>query len=214
MNTFQLPMNPGRCPYNEYLLVLNPNSHVQEKILRVREDFSKIFKVPSPNLPYPHITLVSFLQFKILENRLISRLKIIAMGHPPFTVSLKDYGSLPAHSLLVNIESKQQVRNLICELTSARRLMTLNSGKRPHFTGDPHLIIARNLLPWQYEKSWNQYSHKHFTARFMAENMVLLRRPVALNQEGNIIFGKYQKVMQFKFMNLPVTTKQGKLFGA
>jgi hypothetical protein len=42
--------------------------------------------------------------------------------------------------------------------------------------------------------------------------MLLLRRPLAAGSDGKIIRGKYQKIMQFKFLNLPVATKQGELF--
>ena len=213
MASFLQPMDIGKCQYYEYLLVLKPNENVREKILHVKEEFSKKYKILSAKYSYPHITLVNFLQFKILENRLVNRLNTIAMGYHPFTVSLKNYGSFPSHTIFINIESKQQVRNLIKELTIARQLMTLNKEKKPHFLDDPHLTISRSLLPWQYEQSWNEYRHKHFTGQFIAENMVLLRRPLAVREDGHLIAGKYQRVMQFKFMNLPVTTKQGELFG-
>ena len=46
--------------------------------------------------------------------------------------------------------------------------MTLNKDNKPHFMNDPHLTVARKLLPWQYEKGWLDYSHRHFTGRFIA----------------------------------------------
>ena len=70
---------------------------------------------------------------------------------------------------------------------------------------EPHLTIARKLKPWQYEKGWLEYSQRHFTGRFIADSMTLLRR-----SEGEI---KYHVVRQFEFQNLPVNTKQGELFG-
>ena len=82
--------------------------------------------------------------------------------------------------------------------------MTLNKDNKPHFIDDPHITIARKLLPWQYEKGWLDYSHRHFTGRFIADAMLLLKRRV-----GN---KAYQIVQRFEFMNLPVTTKQGDLF--
>lgn len=213
MNNSRVAENIRKCPYNEYLLVIKPNINISEKVLQVKEAFFKKFKVVSAKGSSPHITLVNFSQFKMIENRLFNRLNTIAMGYHPFTISLKNYGSFPSHTLFIYIESKQQVRNLIRELSTARQLMTLNKEKKPHFMDDPHLPIARQLLPWQYEQSWKEYSHKHFTGHFIAENMVLLRRPLAIGEDGNIVRGTYQKVMQFKFMNLPVGTKQGELFG-
>ena len=212
MNTSIIPADIYRCPYYEYLLVIKPTENVNEKILQVKEEFSKKFAVLQATHSYPHITLVNFLQFKMLENRLINRLNTIAMGYHPFTVNLKDFGSFPSHTVFINIESKQQVRNLVKELAPARQLMTLNKEEKPHFIDNPHLTVARRLLAWQYEQSWNEYQHKHFTAHFIAERMLLLRRPLAASSDGEIIRGKYQKIMQFKFLNLPVATKQGELF--
>jgi hypothetical protein len=59
-------------------------------------------------------------------------------------------------------------------------------------------------LPWQYEQGWLDYSHRHFTGRFIADGMLLLKRRVGTKA--------YQIVQRFEFMNLPVTTKQGDLF--
>ena len=83
--------------------------------------------------------------------------------------------------------------------------MKFDDDHKPHFILEPHLTIARKLQPWQYEQGWLEYSHKHFTGRFIADAMLLLKRPV-----GEL---KYQVVQRFEFQNLPVSTKQGELFG-
>ena len=126
------------------------------------------------------------------------------MGYTPFKVELKNYGSYPSHTIFINIESKHQVQNLIKELRSAQRLMTINKDQKPHFLDNPNITIARKLLPWQYEKGWMEYSQRHFTGRFIADGMLLLKRRVGDKA--------YQIVQRFEFMNLPVTTKQGELF--
>ncbi len=82
--------------------------------------------------------------------------------------------------------------------------MKLNNDNKPHFILEPHIPIARRLEPWQYEKGWLEYSHKHFTGRFIADAMLLLKRPVGEN--------KYQIAQRLEFQNLAVTTKQGELF--
>jgi hypothetical protein len=82
--------------------------------------------------------------------------------------------------------------------------MKLDSDNKPHFIDDPYIMIARKLLPWQYEKGWLEYSHRHFTGRFIADSMLLLKR-----RQGD---RAYQIVQRLEFMNLPVTTKQGELF--
>ena len=98
------------------------------------------------------------------------------------------------------------IQNLVKSVRAeTQKLMKLDDEHKPHFILEPHLTIARKLLPWQYEKGWLEYSNKHFTARFIADSMTLLRRPA-----GEM---KYHIVERFEFQNMPVTTKQGELFG-
>jgi len=127
------------------------------------------------------------------------------MGFQPVKIELKDYGSFPSHTIYINITSKVQVQSLVKQIrTETQRLMKLNEENKPHFILEPHLTIARRLLPWQYEKGWLEYSHKNFTGRFIADAMLLLKRPA-----GEL---KYEIAQRFAFENLPVGTKQGDLF--
>ena len=195
---------PGYRVY-EYLLVLNPHEELRNKIIAVKDDFFNSYQAETAKWGKPHLTLVNFLQYGLMEERIINRLKIIAMGYHPIKIELKDYGSFPAHTIYINVTSKLPIQNLVKQIrTEAQRLMKLNDDNKPHFIMEPHLTIARRLLPWQYEKGWLEYSHKHFTAKFIADGMLLLKRPV-----GEL---KYQIVQRFEFENLPVGIKQGDLF--
>jgi 2'-5' RNA ligase len=139
----------------------------------------------------------------MMEERIANRLKMIAMAMPAFKVELKDFGSFPSHTIYVNIESKAGIQMLVKSLKPAQTLLKTKEQK-PHFLEEFHITVARKLLPWQYEKAWLEYSHKHFTGRFIANSMLLLRRP-----EGH---KSYQPVQKFEFLNMPVVTTQGKLF--
>jgi 2'-5' RNA ligase len=203
MDTKSLIQIPG-YRYNEYLLILNPHEDLRNKIIQVKKEFADKYKAPTAKYGKPHITLINFIQFEMMEDRVVNSLKTIAMGYTPFKVELKDFGSFPSHTIFINIESKQQVQNLVKELRSAQRLMTLNKENKPHFIDNPYLTVARKLLPWQYEQGWLEYSNRHFTGRFIADGMLLIKRRVEEKA--------YQIVQRFEFMNLPVTTKQGELF--
>jgi 2'-5' RNA ligase len=203
MDTKSLIQIPG-YRYNEYMLVLSPHEELWDKILKVKKEFHEAYNAPSALWGKPHITLLNFIQFEMMEEKIVNSLKTIAMGYMPFKVELKDFGSFPSHTIFINIESKQQVQNLVKELKPARRLLTLNKENKPHFLDNPSITIAGKLLPLQYEKGWNEYSHRHFTGRFIADGMLLIKRKVGDKA--------YQIVQRFEFMNLPVTTRQGELF--
>jgi 2'-5' RNA ligase len=196
---------PGYRVY-EYLLVLSPHEELWNKIVEVKKKFATDYQSQHAKWGKPHVTLVNFVQYEMMEERIINRLKVVGMGYPPFKVELKDFGSFPSHTIYINVVSKLPVQGLIKEIRSeGQRLMKLNDDNKPHFIMEPHLTIARKLQPWQYEKGWLEYSNKHFTGRFIADAMLLLNRPV-----GEM---KYHIVNRFEFQNLPVTTKQGELFG-
>ena len=195
---------PGYRVY-EYLLVLNPHEELRNKITAVKTDFYNTYKAETAKWGKPHLTLVNFLQYEMFEERIINRLKLIAMGYHPIKIELKDYGSFPAHTIYINVTSKVPIQNLVKQIrTEAQRLMKLNDDNKPHFIMEPHMTIARRLLPRQYEKGWLEYSHKHFTGRFIAGGMLLLKRPT-----GEM---KYEIAQRFEFQNLPVNTTQGELF--
>jgi 2'-5' RNA ligase len=190
---------------NEYLVVLTPPEELWQKIVKVKEEFSEKYKVPSAKYLRPHIALVNFLTLEMMEERIIQRLQSISMGIAPFKIELKDYGSYPSHTIFINVISKVPIQNIVRQLKEAQRLMKLNNENKPHFIDEPHIGIARKLKPWQYEEGWLEYSHRQFTGRFIADSMLLLKRKTGEK-------AAFQIVKRFEFQNLPVTTKQGSLF--
>lgn len=187
----------------DYMIVIDPGEDISEKVMKVREKFNADYKIQA--VPWkPNLLLASFKQYSMAEERIANKLKVVAMGHYPFKVELKDYGSFPSHSIYIQITSKLPVQDLVRKVRSeAQALMKLGEEK-PYFSMEPHMMIAKKLKPWQYEKGWLEYAQRHFTGRFIAAEMLLLKR-----YEG----GKsWQVANHFKFENLPVEIKQGELF--
>lgn len=187
----------------EYLLVLHPHEDLVDKIAKVKESFYEKYKAESAKWSKTHITLVKFSQLQMMEDRIVNRLQAIATGLTSFTIELKDFGSFPTHTIFINIETKASIEALVKRIKPAQALLRTKETKA-HFMDNPHLTIARTLTPQQYEQAWLEYSHLHFSGKFIAQNMLLLRRPDGMKG--------YQKVQHFEFMNLPVMTTQGSLF--
>ena len=189
----------------EYLLVLNPHEDLRNKIMHRKQVFYEKYKSSIALFSKPHVALVSFTQYQNTEERLMNRLKTIAMGFKPVKIELRDYGSFPAHTIFINVVSKLPIQNLVKQIrTEAQKLMKFDDDHKPHFMLEPYITIARKLQPWQYEKGWLEFSHRHFTGRFIADAMLLLKRPV-----GEI---KYEIAARFAFENLDVGVAQGALF--
>jgi 2'-5' RNA ligase len=188
---------------NEYQLILHPHEELRNRVLQLRAAFQQAYQVPVLT-GKPHVTLVRFTQLALMEERIVTRLRSIAMGYCPFKVELKDFGSLPTHSIYIQITSKLPIRGLVTEIRDVQRLMKLDKDNKPHFLDEPNMLIARKLLPWQYEKGWLEYSNKSFAGKFIADAMLLLKR-----RQGD---RNWQVAERFIFQNLPVSTKQGELF--
>jgi 2'-5' RNA ligase len=189
----------------EYALVLTPQEELAGRIMKIKEHFAEEYKTDSARWSKPHITLAHFVQYEMMEERILNRLKIVAMAQPAFKVELKDFGSFPSHTIFINVMSKLPVQGLVRNIrTETQRLMKLNDENKPHFMLEPYITIGRKLKPWQYEKGWLELSNKHFTGRFIADSLSVLKRPA-----GEL---KYHLIQKFSFQNLPVTTKQGELF--
>ncbi len=187
----------------EYLLVLHPHPDLVERIIKVKEKFAEKYKLDSARWGKPYIALVKFSQLQMMEERLMNRIKMIAMSLPAIKIELKDFGSFPTHTIYINVESKTTVQQLVKQIKPAQSLMRTQD-KKAHFLDNPHMAIARGLSPTQYEEAWLEYSHTHFTGKFIANSLLLLRRP-----EGT---KAYHTIQSFDFMNMPVVTAQGSLF--
>ncbi len=190
---------------NEYKIILTPHKDLEEKIMKLRNDFANVFKTEHSLSGRPHLTLAHFYQYDMRQERITNRLHQVAMGYPAFKVELKGFGSFPTHSIFINATSKIPLQGLVKEIRSeAQRLMKLDDEHKPHFILEPNFSIARKLLPWQYENGWQMYQHKNFTGRFIADAFLLLKRPAGS--------GPYQIVRRFALENMIVGATQGQLF--
>ena len=197
-----LLMLPG-YRYAEYLLVLNPHEDLRNRIISIRKDFAEAFQTNGTATGKPHITLARFIVWEMMEEKIVNRMKIAAMGTPPFKVTMKDYGSFPSHTIFINVTTKLPVQQLVKDIKQAQRLMK-SPDHDPYFISEPYIPVARKLNPAQYENGWRDYSQRSFTGSFIADAMLLLKKREG--QKG------YQILERLQFMNLPVSTKQGELF--
>src|SRR5262245_61570598 len=106
---------PGYRVY-EYLLVLNPHEELRNRILQVKKEFFQNYKASAAVNSKPYVGLVRFTQYQMMEDRILHRLRLIAMSFPPFKVELKDFGSFPSHTIYINAVSKIPIQNLVKEI--------------------------------------------------------------------------------------------------
>lgn len=189
----------------EYLLLIEPRKDISETITGIKQAFYEQYKAEEAVKSKPHLTITRFTQYTGFENRIRQRLRQISIEQAPLLIELMDYGSFPSHTIYLKVTTKTGFQLLVKNIRSQLQgLMKLDKDHKPHFIMEPHITIARRLKPWQYEQGWLHYSHQHFSAKFMADAMVLLRKETGKQ--------KYSLVEKFEFINMPVSASQAMLF--
>lgn len=194
---------PGYRVY-EYLLVISPHQGLQEKIGKIKKELREKYKSSYLSNRKSDIRLARFFSWEMMEEKIIQHLKVSAMGTSAFKINLKDYGTFPTHSLFINVATKLPLQNLVKEIKTAKRLMK-SPEKEPFFSNEFYIPLAIKLTPAQYNNLWRKYGQRQFTGHLIADNMLLLKK-----RQGEKYF---QIAARLEFMNLPVSTVQGELFG-
>ncbi len=189
----------------EYLLVVTPRQDLWQTIMDIKFDFANKYKHPMASYTKPHLTLLKFYQAEINEGLFVRKFDRICARQSSIKIELKNFGTFISHTIYINVTTKVPIVNLVKALKEAQPLLKYDANIKPYFINDPHITIARQLVPWQHEKAWLEYSHSSFTGRFIASKITLLKRRV-----GN---KTYQTVKDFPFQNLPPDAVQVSLFG-
>lgn len=189
---------------NEYLLILNPHQDLSSRIVHLKEEFNEKYQ-RNGYVTKPNISIVKFTQYEVYEQRIKDNLHRIALEMMPVKIELKDYGSFPSHTIFINVTSKVPFQSIVKKVRAeTQKLMKFDDDNKPHFFMEPYFPIAQKIPSQIYDKAWLEYSHRSFTSRFIADGMLLLKRP-----KGEM---RYLIVDSFKFENLYVGVSQTSLF--
>ncbi len=164
---------------NDYLLMIQPSDDVQEKVHVLKKAFAEAYECAQALHSKPHITLLRFMQYGMNEKNIVHKMQVHINKHSSFPVSLKNFGSFPTHTIYVHVETKNKIVEVVKSLKSIQAFLKFDKEHKPHFITEPYILLAKKLLPWQYEKAWLAYSNTAFTASFMVENILLLKRNIA-----------------------------------
>ena len=134
----------------EYLLVLQPHQALWNEIKFIKEKFAKDFDCETARRGLPHITLVRFKQYQATESHIRQALRNSIKTLQPFKIEMKGFGSFPSHTIYINIVSKVQIMNTVKAARQGQRFMKMDKDNKPHFITEPHLTIARKLLPCSF----------------------------------------------------------------
>ncbi|HEY1017683.1 MAG TPA: 2'-5' RNA ligase family protein [Sediminibacterium sp.] len=188
----------------EYRLVIEPPEVLREELLRLKKYFSETYDCAAAALGKPQITLLRFEQYEMIEKRIIHRLQLLVAAQDAFLVEMDGFSSFPTHTICFQLTTQEAAKALVKSIRPIQHLLKIDKERKPHFITEPYITLAASLLPWQYEKGWLEMSNTHFSGKFMAEELVLLRK-----REGE---KRYETVQRFVMKNEKTVTVQGALF--
>lgn len=191
-------------PIAKYLLVLEPSEALKEDILQVKQRFAQQYAHAAALHVQPQIALLSCEQYVMCEPRWLPMLKRLVQGIKPFQVVLDGFGSFPTHTIYLQVQTKTGIVELVKSLRPLQPHISPDKVHKPHFITEPHLGIARKLVPWQYEQAWQELQHTHFHGSFMASQVLLLRK-----QEGET---KYSTLARMRMEGVQQGVQQHCLF--
>jgi 2'-5' RNA ligase len=183
--------NRLKIEIGEFLLIIPPDEKVNAEVFSIKKEFDLNYGCSySANLT-PHITLTNFLQFEMMENRIIQQLERFSKSIRPFNIDLKGFGGFPTHSIYVNILRKKPIVEIVKGIRSNfASILNFDEKYKPKFITQPHLTIARGMTTAQYDMAFTEWRDEQFDSGFYADNMTLLKRLPGSN---------YQTVKKFSF---------------
>lgn len=182
-------------PLNDYRLILDLPSEVKKKIAAVKtafdEDYRGLIVAGGPAFLY----LAEFSVHELEEQAIVDQLNKIALGFMPFKLHLKNFEQFEGREIYINIENDTPVQMLVNQVDAmSTSIQELRVNKLPRVT------IAKGLQPFQFLNSWKDYETKNFSATFVANKMLLLKR-----MEG---FSSWQILRELEFQNMVITPWQ------
>lgn len=178
-------------PLNDYRLILDLPANIKKKVAEVKTVFDQEHKGIVIAGGQPLVYLAAFLQNESFEQEMTDALYRIALGFMPFKAHLKNYDQTDHSEIFISFEDVKPVEFLIQRLKNADPVF-----KDAKFNELPRISIARGLQPFLFNKSWKVFEHRRFSATFIVEGMLLLKR-----MEG---FSSWQVLKRLEFENMVV----------
>jgi 2'-5' RNA ligase len=161
--------------FYEYLLVTHPSKAICNTIIEEQQQFFIDYGIKKVSRMMPHITVANFLAREGMEETLIRWIQRICGTQPAFDVTLNNYSGIPPYSIHVRVQDTFPFQQL------AQRLKPIDDFIRssscpPVKMAKPRINIATRLPEQVYLKAMPDYSEKTFHGKFMAQELLLLKR--------------------------------------
>lgn len=160
----------------EYLLVVQPDAAVRTQVMEERYFFNGLYRRGSADDMPPDIAIAAFTAREAMEDILIRWLRRMIAIQPGFTVTLNNYGAIPAQALYLRVQDQAPFLKLsaglepVCEFLKDNHCPPLQRYQRAF------IPLASRLQPAVFEKAVPEYARRSFHASFEVQQLVLIRK--------------------------------------
>lgn len=168
---------------NEYLLVIYPDSDINNKIQAEKEHLNKeAFSI------HPLITVANFFARETMEETIIRWVQRICNLQEAFNVTFNNYSGCPPHTIYLRVQNEMPFKRLAKELVVVKNYISSCSCPVMEMPA-PRLDIANILSADVYFKALSHYAHRSFHESFTVNELLLLRKDLLGNCRPVNVFG-------------------------
>jgi hypothetical protein len=172
-NTPVIHSEEGLC---EYVLVINPDAAVQEKVLEEKQRFAGDYDQDIAAQFQSQIMVASFFAREEMEETLMRWIQRVCDQHQQFIVTLNNYSGIPPHTIYLRVLDPRPFTELAQQLRSIDDWIQSSSCPPLQLHNRPFLSLTRPLPEPIYTKAMFSYSQRTFHESFMATELRLMRR--------------------------------------
>jgi len=160
----------------EYLLIVNPDVAVQEKVKVEKEQLQEEYPQRSDLHTQSHIIVARFFAREAMEATLMRWIQRICDQQPQFLVTLNNYSGFPPGTIYLRVQDPGPFASLAHQLKGVDDWIQSSYCPAMNVVSKPYLSIARQLPEPQYTQAMFSYSQRTFHESFMATELRLLRK--------------------------------------
>lgn len=163
---------------DQYFIAIIPPPPVYDKALQLKEHFRDTYQSKASLNSPPHVTLhMPFRWKEKKEKELVDSLTSFADGQSGFPLRLKNFSCFSPKVIFIDVETNSELNSLQHQLhkycKEKLNLYNAHYKEQPFY---PHITLAfRDLKKPNFEKAWEEFKDKEFTAEFSVEKITLLK---------------------------------------
>lgn len=162
--------------FYEYLLVIHPSQAICERIIEEQQQFFLEYGVKRVTQVMPYIMVANFLAREAMEDTLLRWLQRICNRQQGFEIMLNNYSGIPPYSIYIRVQDPQPFQQIAQQLKPVNDYICASGCPPVKAMGRPRINIAARLSEQVYMKAMPEYSAKTFNEKFMAQELLLLKR--------------------------------------